>query len=172
MSRFLRLLFPHLHVIGVDTHGSVLFGLPDEGNRLLRGLGNSMMPKNLDHRVFDEVHWVSGQEGFLATRQLHRSHAIFAGPTSGAAFQVARWWNQQNPGATVVALFPDEGYRYQDSVYNDEWLAARGLQLESIPSDPRVCSHPDEVSGSWTQIPWNLRTYEQVIERVPPLGPR
>jgi cysteine synthase A len=73
-SRALRARFPALHTIGVDTHGSVLFGLPDEGKRLLRGLGNSLMPKNVDHTAFDEIHWVRGEEGFRATRELHRRH--------------------------------------------------------------------------------------------------
>ena len=81
-SSFLRMVFPGLTAIGVDTHGSVLFGLPDEGKRLLRGLGNSVMPPNLDHRAFDEVHWVTGPEGFLGTRELHRGHAVFAGPSN------------------------------------------------------------------------------------------
>src|SRR5258708_21276709 len=55
---YLRELFPELHAVGIDTFGSVLFGQPD-GPRQLRGLGNSLLPKNLDHTIFDEIHWVS-----------------------------------------------------------------------------------------------------------------
>jgi len=42
-------------VTGVDTFNSVLFGLPD-GKRTLRGLGNSIVPKILDHCQFDSIH--------------------------------------------------------------------------------------------------------------------
>src|SRR4051794_2231466 len=47
---------PDVSAIAVDTPGSVLFGQPDQV-RELRGLGNSVLPANLDHTVFDEVHW-------------------------------------------------------------------------------------------------------------------
>jgi len=52
---YLRAIFPEMATIGIDTFGSVLFGQPDQP-RKLRGLGNSVLPKNLDHRIFDEVH--------------------------------------------------------------------------------------------------------------------
>jgi cysteine synthase A len=51
-ARYLRSLFPDMTAVGVDTFHSVLFGQPD-GPRRLRGLGNSLLPGNLDHRVFD-----------------------------------------------------------------------------------------------------------------------
>src|SRR3989338_7871228 len=38
----------HIKLVGVDTFGSILFGLKNQ-KRILRGLGNSVMPKNLDH---------------------------------------------------------------------------------------------------------------------------
>ena len=89
-ARFLRDVFPALHVSGVDTHGSVLFGQPD-GPRTLRGLGNSIIPGNLDHSQFDDVHWVTAVEALTALRQLHIQHGLFMGPTSGASILVADW---------------------------------------------------------------------------------
>ncbi|HEX8558057.1 MAG TPA: cysteine synthase family protein [Pyrinomonadaceae bacterium] len=162
-SSFLRLLFPKLKVVGVDTLGSVLFGQPDQKKRLLRGLGNSLMPENLDHRAFDEIHWVSAAEGFYATRELHRRHALYMGPTSGAAYLVARWWAEHNPGSTVVVTLPDEGYRYQDTVYDDAWLRANDAWLAELPSGPRLVDHPLEAGADWTCVLWNRRTYEQVL---------
>lgn len=77
-TSYLRLLSPDSQAIAVDTRGSVLFGQADE-KRLLRGLGNSLMPENLCHSTFDEVHWVSAAEGFAATRALHRRHSLNVG---------------------------------------------------------------------------------------------
>jgi cysteine synthase A len=162
-SAFLRLLFPHLKVIGVDTHGSVLFGQPDHKKRLLRGLGNSLMPENLDHKAFDEVHWVSAAEGFAATRYLHSRHALYMGPTSGTAYLVAQWWARQHPDANVVVTLPDEGYRYQDTVYDDAWLRANDAWLPELPSSPRLVDHPLEAADDWTCMHWNRRPYEQVL---------
>lgn len=161
-SRFLRVAQGELRSIGVDTHGSVLFGQPDS-KRMLRGLGNSLMPKTLDHSTFDEVHWVSAAEAFHATRQLHRQYGLFMGGTSGAAYMVARAHARAHPERKVVALFPDEGHRYQDTVYSDDWLRANHLFLESLPSAPVHVEHPRHASGVWARFDWNRRTYEQVM---------
>jgi cysteine synthase A len=164
-SRHLRRFNPGLWVVGVDTHGSVLFGQPD-AKRLLRGLGNSLMPPNLKHTLFDEVHWVTAAEAFRATRVLHRSSALFMGGTSGAAYLAARWQARSRPETRVVVLFPDEGYRYQETIYNDEWLRENGVWLEELPDEPSLVRHPSEVSGGWSQMTWGRRSYEQVMNRV------
>lgn len=161
-GRVLRREMPDLFTIGVDTHGSVLFGQTDSP-RLLRGLGNSVMPRNVDHQIFDEVHWVSAAEGFRATRLLHQRHALFMGPTSGAAYLVARWWAEQHPDATVVALMPDSGHRYQDTVYHDEWLRTSGAWLTQLPEQPVQVEHPAEAPDRWSSLCWSRRTIEEVL---------
>lgn len=161
-SFYLRQVFPRLKAIGVDTPGSVLFGHEDK-KRILRGLGNSLMPKNLDHSTFDEVHWVSAAEAFYATRILHHKYAIYMGPTSGAAYMVAQRWSRLNPGATAVCLLPDEGHRYSDTVYCDEWLKSNDLLLREMPTEPRLVDHPTEVVERWCYLRWGRRTLDQVI---------
>ncbi|HET9317301.1 MAG TPA: cysteine synthase family protein [Vicinamibacteria bacterium] len=161
-AHYLRLPFEEMTVVGIDTHGSVLFGQP-EGKRLLRGLGNSLMPKNVDHALFDEVHWVSAAEAFHATRQLHRRHVLFKGPTSGAAYMVARHWAQRHPSARVVALLPDDGHRYQSTVFDDEWLQAQGVYLAGLPEDPVLVRHPADAGPGWCWLQWGRRRYEDVV---------
>lgn len=162
-SNYMRTILPKLRAIGVDTFGSVLFGQPDK-KRLLRGLGNSLMPRNLNHTVFDEVHWVSAGAAFTATRQLHSTRALFAGPTSGAAYLVARWWARQHPEKVVVCLFPDEGYRYIDTVYNDDWLRANDVWPKEMPVGPTLVDDPREARPEWAYMRWGRRTYEQVMK--------
>lgn len=165
-----RGILPECRAIGVDSHSSVLFGHPD-GPRELRGLGMSLMPGNLDHRVFDQIHWTSPSPAYQATRQLHQRHALFMGPSSGAAYLAARWWANANPDALTVVMLPDEGYRYQDTVYNDEWLRARGYPGSPLPAEPEVLSHPAEPVGSWMTYDWARRSYEQVMAPVGGLRP-
>lgn len=161
-ARFLRQVFPEIHVIGVDTPGSVLFGLPDQ-KRVLRGLGNSVHPGNLDHTLIDEIHWVDGPSAFCATRELHRQTALFRGGTSGAAALVARWWVRHHPGSRTVVLLPDEGERYLSTIYDDAWLDQNGLRLERLPDEPERVSHLDEVvPGRWSRFEWGRRTFEAV----------
>ncbi|MGH3679415.1 MAG: cysteine synthase family protein [Natronosporangium sp.] len=162
----LRTVLPECQAVGVDTHASVLFGHPD-GPRQLRGLGMSLMPANLDHRVFDSVHWCTAAAAYQATRQLHRRHALFMGPTSGAAYLVADWWAQANPGALTVVLFPDEGYRYQDTVYDDRWLAAGGHLDPPVPEQPVEVDHPADPGGPWTTFRWARRSYPDAMAPDP-----
>ncbi|MFI9553045.1 cysteine synthase family protein [Nonomuraea endophytica] len=158
----LRRTDPHCRAIGVDTHGSVLFGQP-EGHRELRGLGMSVLPANLDHRVFDDVHWCSAAAAYQATRELHQSHALFMGPTSGAAYLTARWWAQQNPDAVTVVMMPDEGYRYQDTVYDDAWLAEHRHDRLLLPAEPKIVDLAAAADAAWTGFAWGRRSYGEVV---------
>ncbi len=161
-GNYLRRFFPGLYAIGVDTYGSVLFGQPD-AKRLLRGLGNSLMPRNLDHSIFDEIHWVSAAAAFKATRELHQKRALFVGGTSGASFLAAQWWAARHPEAKAVALFADEGHRYINTIYKDEWLVANGAGLSALPVEPQTVEHPCEARPEWSRFNWNRRTYEEVM---------
>jgi S-sulfo-L-cysteine synthase (3-phospho-L-serine-dependent) len=166
ISSYLRLLCPELTTIGVDTHGSVLFGQSDAGSgRTLRGLGNSLMPPNVDHEAFDLVHWVGGAEAFHATRMLHREHALFMGPTSGAAYLVADWWARENPDQLGAVILPDEGYRYQDTVYDDAWIASKGLTLEALPREPVEWDRPHDEDVPWSFFRWGRRSFAEVMEQ-------
>lgn len=171
LSSYLRLLFPDLSVIGVDTHGSVLFGLADKGaNRSLRGLGNSIIPPIIDHTIFDWVHWVASAEAFRATRALHREHSLFMGPTSGAAYLVASWWAARNPDALTAVILPDEGHRYSSTVYDDTWLAAKQILLDRPILPPVQWDRPCERSDPWAYFSWNRNSYADVTGAQAAIG--
>lgn len=146
--------------IAVDTNNSVLFGQPD-GPRQLRGLGNSIMPLNLSHQLFDEIHWIDASTAFNNTRNLHHLHGIFCGPTSGAAYTVARWFSEHNPDRKVAVVFPDEGYRYLDTVYNDLWLSRYGYTT-TAQAPVQVNSPISALTYEWSYMKWNHATIEAV----------
>ena len=85
------------------------------------------------------------------------------GPTSGTAYLVAQWWARRNPESTVFVVLPDEGYRYQDTVYNDSWLHEQNLWLDHLPESPMRVDHPLEARSDWTCMDWNRQTYENVM---------
>jgi threonine synthase len=158
----LREVEPSIKLVGVDTFGSVLFGLP-VGRRELRGLGNSILPNNLDHACFDEVHWVSARDVYHYTRKLHGQFGLFCGPTSGATYQVARWL--EAPGKTVVFLAPDEGHRYMDTVYNNLWMLENGFGEVAPTEAPGQVTRPEQAQEPWASIEWNRRTLPEVTGR-------
>ncbi|GHF69391.1 cystathionine beta-synthase [Streptomyces mashuensis] len=169
LASFLRLANPGLHLVGVDTHGSVIFGMEDRP-RLVRGLGNSLLPANVRHDAYDEVHWVNAAETFRATRDLHERKALFMGATSGAAHLVAQWWAARNPGAKVVVMLPDEGNRYQETVYSEEWLHANGVLADRVPDAPHREDHPRSAGPDWSWMPWGRRTLDEVLAAAPAHG--
>lgn len=160
-ARALRTAFPHLRAVGVDTHRSVLFGQRD-GHRTLRGLGNSLHPANLDHTQFDEVHWVDTADVYTATRRLHRKHALFMGPTSGASYLVGSWLAARDPDAVTVVVLPDEGHRYVDTVYDDTWLHANGFTPRHS-AGPRTVDDPAWAYRGWCRIDWGRRSLAEVV---------
>lgn len=163
----LREIDPSIKLVGVDTFGSVLFGLP-VGRRELRGLGNSIYPNNLDHACFDQVHWVSPAEAYASTRRLHAQHGLYCGPTSGAAFMVAEWLREQNK--TVVFIAPDEGHRYADSVYDDAWMHAGGYVGTPLATAPCKALSPHTAVGPWAYLDWERGSYQQVTGQARPAG--
>ncbi len=156
----LKKLFPHIKIVGIDTHNSVIFGHPD-GKRILRGLGNSLMPKNINHKVFDEIHWVGAFEAYISANRLFRDKSLFMGGTSGAAFLVSEWIAQNNPDKNIAVIFPDEGYRYQNNVYNQQYIDETFAGIECALM-PQKVSYPDEIMSGWTYYDWNRRDLSDV----------
>lgn len=148
-------------LVGVDTFGSVLFGLPN-AKRILRGLGNSIIPKNVSHHCFDEIHWVDASDAFFNTRKLYSEKSLFCGATTGATYQVAKWIADTHPNEMVVFISADTGYRYQDTVYNDNWLRKNNL-LNQASSCPIEVNHPSAVHSNWSYFKWSRRHYSEVM---------
>ncbi|WP_257133443.1 pyridoxal-phosphate dependent enzyme [Bacillus wiedmannii] len=126
--KYLRKERPETQLVAVDTFGSVLFGLK-ENQRDLRGLGNSIMPKNLKHHYYDEVHWVSAKLAYQWTRTLHKTHGNFSGGTTGAVFGVGNYLSSRNPDRKYLLIGPDDGTRYIDTIYDDDWLSKKGYLM-------------------------------------------
>jgi cysteine synthase A len=115
------------------------------------------------HSAYDEVHWVTAPEAFHATHQLFSNHGLFMGPTSGASFQVASWWARHNPDSTVVMVLPDEGYRYQSTVYNADWLRENDIVPAADPAGPTLVEHPLDAPATWSRLVWARRNFDTVM---------
>jgi cysteine synthase len=149
-ARALRKANKDLRVVAVDAVGSVIFGQPDIPNRLQGGHGNSVVPENVDFDVIDEVHWLSDDECFAATLELARHEKIFAGPSSGAVYAVARWWSARtSPETNIVGILPDRGDRYFHSVYNEEFRRAKNVNSGELNKEPVVVGYGTPVY-SWS----------------------
>lgn len=152
VARVLREFNPELRLIGVDAVGSRIFGQP-AGPRLMRGLGSSIYPDNVDYAAFNEVHWVAPAEAVWACRTLAATHYATGGWSVGAVALVAGWAARTSPaGTTVAAIFPDGPQRYFDTVYNDEYCREHGLLDRRPAAEPLTLAHPGQKAvDSWTR---------------------
>ncbi|UPW84197.1 cysteine synthase family protein [Lysinibacillus sp. Ag94] len=145
----------NLKVIAVDSTGSVIFNQPLKSNRLQGGLGNSIKPQNVNYDIIDEVHWLNDNEAFESTLRLGEKEKIFAGNSSGSVYTVASWISKQISGdKVIVAIFPDRGDRYHNSIYSKQFWNENNLKLGIIPNNPTMVTEGDVVE-SWSYS--NLR---------------
>ncbi|GAB2723959.1 PLP-dependent cysteine synthase family protein [Nocardia thraciensis] len=152
VARVLRRFNPGLKLIGVDTVASTIFGQP-AGPRLMRGLGSSIHPRNVDYGAFDEIHWVAPAEAVWAARALAATHHASGGWSVGAVALVAGWAAGTRDNDTrIAAVFPDGPNRYFDTVYNDAYCAEHRLLAAGPPIGPDTIAHPsDRIARSWTR---------------------
>jgi cysteine synthase len=152
VSRALRVFFPHQRLVGVDTVGSTIFGQPAR-TRLMRGLGSSIYPRNIDYSAFDEVHWVAPGEAVRAARLLAGAQYASGGWSVGAVALVAGWVARtEEPDARIAAVFPDGPQRYFDTVFNDDYCHRHGLLTAHLPEEPDEIAHPTEREVTrWTR---------------------
>lgn len=117
-------------VVAVDAVGSVIFGPPEPWERgcrrVIPGHGAAVVPPLLRTGLADRVVKVTDLDCVRGCRSLLAKESILAGGSSGAVtaalLGAASWIG---PGATCVAILPDGGDRYLDTIYNDAWVESR-----------------------------------------------
>ncbi|GAA2677493.1 cysteine synthase A [Actinosynnema pretiosum] len=124
---YFRAHSPKTRIVAVDTVGSVNFGSEPQ-RRLIPGLGTSRRPELLSPDAPDAVVLVPEDETVRECRWLARTSGLLAGGSTGTVLAAIRSQASGiDPGDTVVAISPDLGERYLDTVYNDDWVVENGL---------------------------------------------
>jgi cysteine synthase A len=119
-ARYFREHRPSVRIVAVDAVGSVTFGAP-ASPRLIPGLGTSVRPQLLDESLVDDVVHVREEDTVKMCHRLASAGFVFGGST-GTVVSGAQRWLADNGATTAVAIAPDLGERYLDSVYRPEWV--------------------------------------------------
>jgi N-(2-amino-2-carboxyethyl)-L-glutamate synthase len=121
-ARYFREWHRPVRVIAVDSAGSVTFGGPP-GRRMIPGLGTSVRPPLLDESYVDEVMCVEEADTIRACHRLARRGVLFGGSTGTVVSGATGWLTRHDMGdLTAVAIAPDLGERYLDTIYHANWL--------------------------------------------------
>ena len=136
VGKYLKEQNPAIKIWGIDTYGSVFkkyhetkqFDEKEIYSYITEGIGEDILPKNVDFDVIDFFEKVTDKDGALATRELARKEGLFLGYSCGSAFQGLRQIKDKlTKDDVVVVLFHDHGSRYIGKVYNDDWMRDRGF---------------------------------------------
>jgi 2,3-diaminopropionate biosynthesis protein SbnA len=121
-ARYFREWHRPVRIVAVDAVGSVTFGGPP-GRRMIPGLGTSVPPALLDVSYIDEVIRVEEADTIRACHRLASRGFLFGGSTGTVVSGAMAWLAEHDtPDVTAVAIAPDLGERYLDTVYQTNWL--------------------------------------------------
>ncbi|MEX2596275.1 MAG: cysteine synthase family protein, partial [Salibacteraceae bacterium] len=139
VAKYLKEKNPDIKIWGVDSYGSVFKKYHETGefdekeiySYITEGIGEDILPKNVDFGLIDKFEKVTDRDGAVATRELAKKEGLFLGYSCGSAFQAIRQLkNELTKDDMVVVLFHDHGSRYVGKVYNDNWMRDRGFLNE------------------------------------------
>ncbi len=109
-------------IVAVDALGSMIFS-DLKAQRMIPGLGASMKPLLCDLSLVDECVHVNDLDCLVGCRRLAGREAILAGGSSGGVLSAVEKLKGVIPdGAVCVAILPDRGERYLETLFSDEWV--------------------------------------------------
>ena len=145
---------PDVEVLGIDTYGSVFkkyheTGIFDENEiypYITEGIGEDILPKNVDFSVIDYFEKVTDKDAAVMTRRLAREEGIFVGNSAGAAVAgILQMKDRFKEDDVIVVLFHDHGSRYVGKMFNDDWMRERGFLDEGFKNgNDLVAQHGDK----------------------------
>jgi cysteine synthase len=131
LSKRLKEFNPKIRAVGVQA----------EGSGSIQGLKNlkvQHIPKIWQPSAVDEIRYVDPAVADDAARLLALEEGIFVGPSSGAAFYIAKQLAAEIPEGVVVFIAPDGGERYLSTTLCDPNLCVACVKKYCVK-----CSYRD-----------------------------
>ena len=122
VSERLREVFPEIKVIAVDPVGSVTFG-GAPGKRKIPGIGTSLRPKLADYVKPDRIIAIDEKSTVESCLAFARDYHLLVGGSTGTVLAaIKKLAPEFAPGDTIVAISPDLGDKYIDTIYDPAWV--------------------------------------------------
>ena len=136
VSRYLKEQKPEVQIVLADPMGSALHSWVttgeasmSKGPSITEGIGNSRVTDNLAGTEIDDAIQVPDQDMVTMVYQELLTEGWFFGSSTGinlcAAVALAE---KLGPGQRIVTILCDSGHKYQSRLFNEEFLAGKGLR--------------------------------------------
>lgn len=141
VAKYLKEQNPKIKIWGIDTYGSVFkkyheTGIFDENeiySYITEGIGEDILPKNVDFSLIDGFTKVTDKDAAVYTRKIALEEGIFVGNSAGSAIKgLLQLKEHFTPDDVVVVLFHDSGSRYVGKMFNDDWMRERGFLDDDV----------------------------------------
>jgi len=135
-AKYLKEQNPNVKIWGVDTYGSVFKKYHETGefdeneiySYITEGIGEDILPKNVDFSIIDKFEKVTDKDGAIMARRLSREEGIMVGYSAGSAVAaINQLKDNLSKDDVVVVIFHDHGTRYVGKLFNDEWMKQQGF---------------------------------------------
>lgn len=136
-AKYLKEQNKDIVTVGIDSYGSVFKKYKDTGEfdpkeiypYMTEGIGEDILPANVDFDLIDHFVKVTDKDGATMTRKLAREEGLFIGWSCGSAVFGALEYAKKNLNEddVMVIILPDHGTRYLAKVYNDSWMKNHGF---------------------------------------------
>ncbi len=140
-ARYLKERNPAIKIWGVDTYGSVFKKYHETGEfdtkeiypYITEGIGEDILPQNVDFSLIDHFEKVSDKDAALVARRLAREEGLLLGYSAGSAVgALLQLKDKLSPDDVVVVIIHDHGSRYVGKIYNDDWMRERGFLQDDM----------------------------------------
>ncbi len=112
---------PDIEIWAVEPENAAILAGGTIGTHLQMGIGDGVIPKNLNQNIYNHLYMVSDEEAIKTSRDLARREGLMCGISSGtnvaAALALAK---KLGKGKTVVTVLPDTAERYFSTPLFDE----------------------------------------------------
>ncbi|MEB8340254.1 pyridoxal-phosphate dependent enzyme [Streptomyces endophyticus] len=156
ITSYLRELGTDVTLVGVQPFESVTFGSEpvEDPVASIAGIGSPIVMRNVRYELYDRVHWIGFDAAAAATTALLRSHALYAGMSSGCNYLAATWEAAHAPERPCVFIAADTGHRYAENVY------ARPQADAAVDTlNPRRIDSLEQLTFPWSVMDWQRRTF-------------
>lgn len=140
-GKYLKEQNPNVNIWGIDTYGSVFKKYHETGEfdekeiypYITEGIGEDILPKNVDFDVIDFFEKVSDKDGAVMARRLAREEGLLLGYSAGSAVAgLLQLKDKLTADDVVIVVIHDHGSRYIGKIYNDDWMRERGFMNDEL----------------------------------------